>query len=57
MSNRSRGRMPESDADQLAPVTPVPARFWVTVFRLVDLAALVVGAFLLAGQWLPSATT
>jgi hypothetical protein len=53
-SLRSRGRMPESDADQLAHVTHVPALFWVTVFLLVDLAALVVGAFLLAGQWLPS---
>ena len=56
-SLRSRGRMPESDADQLAHVTHVPALFWVTVFLLVDVAALVVGAFLLAGQWLPSATT
>jgi hypothetical protein len=51
---RSRGRMPESDADQLAHVTHVPALFWVTVFLVVDLAALVVGAFLLAGQWLPA---
>jgi hypothetical protein len=56
-SLRSRGRMPESDADQLAHVTRVPALFWVTVFLIVDLAALVVGAFLLAGQWLPNATT
>jgi hypothetical protein len=56
-SLRSRGRMPESDADQLAHVTRVPALFWVTVFLVVDLAALVVGAFLLAGQWLPTATT
>jgi peptidase M50B-like protein len=55
-SLRSRGRMPESDADQLAHVTHVPALFWVGVFLLVDLAALVVGAFLLAGQWLPAAT-
>jgi hypothetical protein len=56
-SLRGRGRMPESDADQLAHVTRVPALFWVTVFLVVDLAALVVGAFLLAGQWLPSTTT
>jgi hypothetical protein len=55
-SLRGRGRMPESDADQLAHVTHVPALFWVTVFLVVDVAALVVGAFLLAGQWLPSAT-
>jgi hypothetical protein len=56
-SLRSRGRMPESDADQLARLTHVPALFWVTVFLLVDVAALVIGAFLLAGQWLPGAAT
>jgi hypothetical protein len=56
-SLRSRGRMPESDADQLAHVTRVPALFWVTVFLVVDVAALVIGAFLLAGQWLPSMTS
>ena len=50
---RRRGRMPQSDADQLAHITHVPALFWVGVFLAVDLAALVVGAFLLAGQWLP----
>ena len=54
---RRRGRLPESDADQLAGVTHVPAIFWVGVFGLVNLAALVVGAFLLAGQWLPELTT
>jgi hypothetical protein len=52
-SLRSRGRMPESDADQLAHITHVPALFWVGVFLIVNAAALVVGAFLLAGQWLP----
>jgi peptidase M50B-like protein len=52
-SLRSRGRMPESDADQLAHITHVPALFWVGVFLTVNAAALVVGAFLLAGQWLP----
>ena len=52
-SLRRRGRMPQSDADQLAHITHVPALFWVGVFLAVDLAALVVGAFLLAGQWLP----
>ena len=51
---RSRGRMPESDADQLAGVTHVPALFWVGVFLAVDVAALVVGSFMLAGQWLPA---
>jgi hypothetical protein len=53
-SLRSRGRMPESDADQLAHVTHIPALFWVGVFLIVDVAALVVGGFLLAGQWLPA---
>jgi hypothetical protein len=51
---RSRGRMPESDADQLGRMTHVPALFWVTVFYLVNVAALVVGAVMLAGQWLPA---
>jgi hypothetical protein len=51
---RSRGRMPESDADQLGRMTHTPALFWVTLFYLVNLAALVVGAFMLAGQWLPA---
>lgn len=50
---RSRGRMPDSDADQLAGLTHVPALFWVGVFLAVDVAALVVGGFMLAGQWLP----
>jgi hypothetical protein len=52
---RSRGRMPESDADQLARLTPFPALFWVTVFMLVSLTALGVGALLLAGQILTDA--
>ena len=55
-SLRSRGRMRDSDADQLARITHVPALFWVGVFLVVNLAALVTGAFLLAGQWLPAAT-
>ena len=54
---RSRGRMPESDADQLAGVTHVPALFWVGVFLAVDVAALVIGGFMLAGQWLPEVGT
>ncbi len=52
-SLRRRGRLPDSDADQLAGVTHVPALLWVGVFGLVNLGALVVGTFLLAGQWLP----
>ncbi|MEU2612742.1 M50 family metallopeptidase [Micromonospora sp. NPDC007271] len=46
---RSRGRLPESDADQLARLTPLPALFWVAVFALVNLAVLGAGAVLLAG--------
>ncbi|MER7167506.1 M50 family metallopeptidase [Micromonospora sp. NPDC000207] len=49
---RSRGRLPESDADQLAGLTPLPAVFWVALFGLVNLGALVVGANLLAGPLL-----
>ena len=55
-SLRRRGRMRDSDADQLARITHVPALFWVTFFFAVNALALVVGAFLLAGQWLPEAT-
>ena len=54
---RRRGRMPESDADQLAGLTPVPAVLWVGFFYLVSLAVLVIGAFMLAGQWLPEVGT
>jgi hypothetical protein len=46
---RSRGRMPESDADQLARLTGLPALLWVVLFALVALFALVIGAALLAG--------
>jgi hypothetical protein len=54
---RGRGRMPESDADQLAGITHVPALFWVTLFFLVNIAVLVVGGFMLAGQWLPAVSS
>jgi len=37
-----------SDADQLARLTGAPAGLWITLFMLVALAALVVGALLLA---------
>jgi hypothetical protein len=56
-SLRNRGRLPGSDADQLAHITRVPALFWVSVFFVVNLAALVIGAFLLAGQWLPNSVS
>ncbi|MGW0431650.1 M50 family metallopeptidase [Micromonospora sp. NPDC003197] len=48
-SLRSRGRMPQSDADQLAGVTRLPALFWVGLFGVINLIALLVGASLLAG--------
>src|SRR5918997_582690 len=41
---RSRRRAPDSDADQLARLTPFPALFWVGVFLLVDVGSLVLGA-------------
>ena len=45
--SRRRRRAPDSDADQLARLTPFPALVWVGVFLLVD-----VGALLLGGYWL-----
>jgi hypothetical protein len=44
---RSRGRAPDSDADQLARLTRVPGLFWVGLFGLVNLASLVLGGYLL----------
>ena len=44
---RRRGRGRASDADQLARLTGVPGGFWVAVFALVCLAALVLGTRLL----------
>ena len=52
---RRRGRMPGSDADQLAGLTHLPAVFWVFLFYLVNLAALLIGVFMLAGQWISGA--
>jgi hypothetical protein len=44
---RRRRGSPDSDADQLARLTRVPAAAWVAVFLLVDVGALVLG-----GSWL-----
>jgi Peptidase M50B-like len=41
---RRRRRAPDSDADQLARLTPLPALFWVGLFLVVDLGALGLGA-------------
>jgi hypothetical protein len=43
-TSRSRRRAPDSDADQLARLTRVPALVWVGVFLLVDVGALALGA-------------
>ncbi|SEL69481.1 Peptidase M50B-like [Blastococcus sp. DSM 46786] len=42
-ARRRRGAR-DSDADQLARLTPFPALFWVGVFLVVDVGALVLGA-------------
>lgn len=44
---RRQGRAPESDADQLARLTPFPGGFFVFLFLLISAAALVVGAYLM----------
>lgn len=41
---RWRGRAPDSDADQLAKITGVPGGLWVTLFALVSIGSLVIGA-------------
>ncbi len=45
---RWRGRAGDSDADQLARLTGVPALVWVGLFLLVTVAALVIGGWSLA---------
>ena len=47
-SMRRRGRMPNSDADQLARLTRVPALVWVGVFLAGAVVALLAGVSLLA---------
>ncbi len=46
-SKRVRGRAPDSDGDQLARLTRVPAPVWLAVWFVVGVGALVVG-----GRWL-----
>jgi Peptidase M50B-like len=46
---RRRGGAPDSDADQLARLTRLPGLFWVGVFLLVDVGALVLGTLWLLG--------
>lgn len=51
---RWRGRVPDSDADQLARLTHLPALAWVGLFGLVNLASLVVGGLFLLPIQLPA---
>jgi hypothetical protein len=51
---RSRGQAPDSDADQLAGLTPLPALFWIGLFGLINLAALILGGYLLVKPLLPA---
>jgi len=44
---RRRGRAPDSDADQLAGVTVLPAFGWVVLFFLIAAGSLVAGGYLL----------
>ncbi|WP_248962748.1 M50 family metallopeptidase [Sphaerisporangium perillae] len=44
---RRRGRAPDSDADQLARLTPFPGGFFVFLFLLISGAALIIGGYLL----------
>jgi hypothetical protein len=50
---RRRGRMPYSDADQIARLTRVPALVWVAVFLTAAILALLAGGWLLARWLLP----
>jgi hypothetical protein len=44
---RRRGRLPDSDADQLARLTRLPGLFWVAFFLAGTVAALMSGGWLL----------
>ena len=49
---RYRGWSPDSDADQLARLTRVPGLVWVGLFGVVNLIALLAGAYLLVQPYL-----
>lgn len=51
---RYRRRAPDSDADQLARLTRVPGLLWVGIFGVVNLVALLAGAYLLVEPFLRS---
>jgi hypothetical protein len=48
---RSRGRAPQSDADQLAKLTGVPGLLWVFLFGIVALGCALLGAHWLLPTW------
>jgi hypothetical protein len=48
---RSRGRAPQSDADQLAKLTGVPGILWVLFFGVVALGSAILGAHWLVPEW------
>jgi hypothetical protein len=48
---RSRGRAPQSDADQLAGLTGVPGLAWVLLFGIVALGSAILGAHWLVPEW------
>ena len=50
---RRRRAAPDSDADQLARLTRLPAVLWVGLFLLVDVGALLLGGWWLLGDRLP----
>jgi hypothetical protein len=52
---RSRGRAPESDADQLAKLTGVPGLTWVLLFAVVALGCAALGAHWLVPHWTTAA--
>lgn len=52
---RSRGRAPQSDADQLAKLTGVPGLAWVLLFGVIALGAAVLGAHWLVPHWTTAA--
>jgi hypothetical protein len=47
---RRRGQLPDSDADQLARLTPFPGLFWVLFFLLANVAALLFGGWMLLAE-------
>jgi hypothetical protein len=51
---RYRRRAPDSDADQLARLTRVPGLLWVGVFGIVNIVALLAGAYLLVEPFVRS---